>query len=145
MSLLGHICSVTSCIVCTGACMCVCIWVCVYIYVCIYIHTRSHQMSGCTYVHIYTHIYTHTPMCVYIYIRAAIKCLIILRIRRGQHNDTTFHIIVAPVVRGGGLGSRPIFQKCNEPYMYVHSRVRRGGGLGSRPIFKKFHETYAPS
>jgi len=21
----------------------------------------------------------------------------------------------------------------------------RGGGLGSRPVFKKFHETYAPS
>jgi len=23
--------------------------------------------------------------------------------------------------------------------------MMRGGGLGSRPIFKKFHETYAPS
>ena len=23
--------------------------------------------------------------------------------------------------------------------------LMRGGGLGSRPIFKKFHETYAPS
>ena len=24
-------------------------------------------------------------------------------------------------------------------------QLLRGGGLGSRPIFKKFHETYAPS
>jgi len=31
-------------------------------------------------------------------------------------------------------------------YLRVMSHMRmRGGGLGSRPIFKKFHETYAPS
>ena len=33
-------------------------------------------------------------------------------------------------------------------YMYAclyASIMMRGGGLGSRPIFKKFHETYAPS
>ena len=27
----------------------------------------------------------------------------------------------------------------------IHCMARRGGGLGSRPIFKKFNEPYAPS
>ena len=38
-------------------------------------------------------------------------------------------------------------QMCHVLYTQMLSRPRwmRGGGLGSRPIFKKFHETYAPS
>ena len=30
-------------------------------------------------------------------------------------------------------------------YIWLYSHGRRGGGLGSRPIFKKFNEPYAPS
>ena len=38
-----------------------------------------------------------------------------------------------------------VYIYCTTKFRSKCQPAMRGGGLGSRPIFKKFHETYAPS
>ena len=102
-----------------------------------YIHTYIHtdiQASIQTNIHAKNHIYVQTY--IHKYMHACVTYI---------YSHT--HIQISVQARTHTRTKKCICVFSQQIILHILSRAlsRRGGGLGSRPIFKKFNEPYAPS
>ena len=126
-----------------NACVCVCLSVCVCVCVCVWERERD---LGAKIAHIFIKI---KYWCMYVYVCLSLSLFLSLSLCLSicvcLYVCVSLCVYTLVVIRSARKkNSFPFW--CREKTTGTAVLVRgRGGGLGSRPIFKKFNEPYAPS